>query len=78
MKKILLVLTIAILFINSISQALDFDFKNTVYYYKLPGDSLISSGLNLAQYDFSSASATDSIFNGGIYFPASDCFGRNL
>jgi hypothetical protein len=60
-------------------QAQEFEFKNTTYYYKLPNDSLVSTGLNLGQFNFSFASRlTDSLFNDGIYFPASDCFGNNL
>lgn len=60
-------------------QAQEYDFKNTTYYYRLSNDSLVSSGLTLAGFNFSSASRiNDSLFTDGIYFPANDCFGRNL
>ncbi|TSA51197.1 MAG: hypothetical protein D4R43_01100, partial [Sphingobacteriales bacterium] len=78
MKHFFIVITAAFLFLNSQTKAQEYDFKNTVYYYKLPNDSLISSGMNLGQFNFSSANPADSIFHDGIYFPASDCFGRNL
>ncbi|MFN8300309.1 MAG: T9SS type A sorting domain-containing protein [Chitinophagales bacterium] len=59
--------------------AQEYPFRTATYYYKLANDSLISSGLTLNSFDFGTASRTnDSIFTDGIYFPANDCFGRNL
>ena len=81
MKKIIQTISVVFIFISIAvsSQAQEFQFQSTTYFYKLPNDSLISSGLNLGQFNFSSANfATDSIFHDGIYFPVSDCFGRNL
>ena len=78
MKKCFLLIAITIQFINIHVQAQEYNFQNTTYYYRLPNDSLISSGLNLGQFNYGSANPNDSIFHDGIYFPASDCFGRNL
>jgi len=59
--------------------AQEYDFKTSNYYYRSPGDTLISSGNNLASFNLSNASrSNDSLFTDGIYFPANDCFGRNL
>ncbi|MBL0310553.1 MAG: T9SS type A sorting domain-containing protein [Bacteroidetes bacterium] len=61
------------------AQAQEFNFKTTTYYHRIGPDSLVSTGLTLASFNYSTASRTnDSLFTDGIYFPASDCFGRNL
>lgn len=78
MKHFFLLITVAFLFLNYQTKAQEYNFQNTTYFYKLPNDSLISSGLTLGQFNYSSASPSDSIFHDGIYFPASDCFGHNL
>jgi hypothetical protein len=57
----------------------EYNFKNTVYFNRLSNDSLISTGRTLASFDFNTVNrANDSLFHDGIYFPANDCFGRNL
>jgi len=78
MKNFYFLLLLGFLFLNIETQAQEYNFQNTVYFYKLPNDSLISSGLTLGQYNYWSANASDSIFHDGIYFPANDCFGHNL
>lgn len=61
------------------AEAQEYNFRSTVYYYRLPNDSLVSSGLTLATFNFNNASRqNDSLFQGGIYFPANDCFGHNI
>jgi hypothetical protein len=81
MQKLLLPTCIILSFLSNVSClfAQEYDFKNTTYYYRTSTDSLVSSGLTLAVFNFSFASRTsDSLFTDGIYFPAADCFGRNL
>lgn len=59
--------------------AQEYPFRTATYYYRVGTDSMLSSGLTLNSFNFSSANRlTDSIFTDGIYFPTSDCFGRNL
>ncbi|MBP7388828.1 MAG: T9SS type A sorting domain-containing protein [Chitinophagales bacterium] len=81
MKKNLHLFCCILLLTSSYSLLLaqEYDFKTTTYYYRTSTDSLVSSGLSLASFNFSFASRTnDSLFTDGIYFPAVDCFGRNL
>ena len=58
----------------------DLNFRDSVYYYYDPQTDLLSSaGMTLGAFNFSTADhATDSLFQGGIYFPSNDCFGNNL
>lgn len=81
MKKVIL-LPIQFLFcITSCTMlyAQEYPFRDSVYYYRTGTDSLAPSGRTLASFNYSSASRTnDSLFTDGIYFPANDCFGRNL
>ena len=81
MKKTLLISVFILFSLVKVSQlnAQEFPFRSTVYYLRMPNNSLISSGLTLNSFNFNSANRlTDSLFTDGIYFPANDCFGHNL
>lgn len=81
MKKNLYTILAAVIILLSGNSVLaqEYNFRQTTYYYRGQNDTLISSGKNLNQFNFSNANrATDPLFHDGIYFPANDCFGRNL